>query len=129
MRTKVPLSAFQIDRKSTDPLHRQLYHFLRRAIVQGELPADAPLPSTRALARRLAVSRNTVVNAYESLMTEGLLNGKIGSGTRVRRISDPTAYAFYPQALDPRRVLRESHYPTEARSLVDPDGNLIYIHR
>jgi DNA-binding GntR family transcriptional regulator len=98
-------------------------------MLQGELPAGTPLPSTRALARRLGVSRNTIVNAYEALMMEGYLTGKIGSGTRVRHISDPTAHVFYPQTLDTRRVLRESHYPTEARSVRDPDGNLIYIHR
>lgn len=110
-------------------MHRQLYDFLRRAMVQGELPAGASLPSTRALARRLGVSRNTVVNAYDALMMEGFLEGKVGSGTRIRRISDPTAHVFYPQTLDTRRILRESHYPTEAQSLRDPDSNLIYIHR
>ena len=108
-------------------MHRQLYDFLRRAMV--ELPAGAALPSSRALARRLGVSRNTVVNAYESLSMEGYLIGKVGSGTRVRQISDPTAHVFYPRTLDTRRILRESHYPAESRSLSDPDGNLIYIHR
>ncbi len=129
MREKVPLSTFQVDRNSADPMHRQIYHFLLRAIVQGELLDGSPLPSTRALARRLGVSRNTVVNAYEALATEGYLSGKVGSGTKVRRVYDPTAYVFYPQTPDPRRILRESHYPVEAQSLCDPDGNLVYVHR
>jgi len=110
-------------------MHRQIYNFLRQAIVQGEMLAGTALPSTRALARRLGVSRNTVVSAYEALMTQGFLEGKIGSGTRVRRITDPTAHVLYPQTLDTRRMLRESHYPSEARSLRDPDGNLLYFHR
>jgi DNA-binding GntR family transcriptional regulator len=110
-------------------MHRQLYDFLRRAVIQGQLAAGARLPSTRALAHKLGVSRNTVLNAYEALAMEGYLAGKVGSGTRVRRISDPVANVLYPRTLDTRRILRESHYPVEARSFYDPDGNLIYVHR
>jgi DNA-binding GntR family transcriptional regulator len=110
-------------------MHRQLYDFLRRAMVEGQLPTGARLPSTRALALKLGVSRNTVLNAYEALAMEGYLAGKAGSGTRVRRISDPVAHVLYPRTLDTRRILRQSHYPAEARSFCDPDGNLVYVHR
>lgn len=120
---------FRVDRDSSDPLHRQLSDFLRRAIVAGQLPAAARLPSTRALARILGVSRNTVLNAYEALAMEGYLAGRIGSGTSVRRPADPIAHVPYPGTLDPRRILRESHYPVDALSFCDPDGNVISIHR
>ena len=46
-------------------------------------PPGARLPPTRELARRLAVGRNTVINAYEQLTAEGYVEGRIGSGTRV----------------------------------------------
>ncbi len=41
------------------------------------------LPSSRDLAKQLGVSRITVVNAYEQLLAEGYLEGKIGAGTFV----------------------------------------------
>jgi len=120
---------FHVDRDSSDPMHRQLYAFLRRAIVAGEIRAAARLPSSRALARILGVSRNTVLNAYEALAVDGFLAGRIGSGTRVRHPSDPIAHVPYPQTIDPRRILRDSHYPLGALSFSDPDGNAIFIHR
>src|SRR4051794_5539175 len=51
----------------TRTLHRQL----RSAILAGRLPDGFVLPSTRALAERLAVGRNTVIAAYDLLVSEG----------------------------------------------------------
>jgi DNA-binding transcriptional MocR family regulator len=65
------------------PLHRKLTDALRAAIERGTLPAGTPLPAERALARMLAVSRSTVVVAYDALRAEGLLERRQGSGTRV----------------------------------------------
>lgn len=72
-----------LDRGSSLPLHRQLYQGLRGAVLRGRLGAGARLPSTRDLARELGVSRNTVVNAFEQLLAEGYLSGRVGSGTYV----------------------------------------------
>lgn len=68
---------------SSVPLYRQLYETLRRAILSGKLPAESKMSSTRSLARELAVSRMTVVNAYELLLAEGYIRGVSGSGTYV----------------------------------------------
>jgi GntR family transcriptional regulator/MocR family aminotransferase len=68
---------------SSAPLHRQLYSGLRDAILSGRLAAGARLPATRALASELAISRNTVLDAYAQLMAEGYVTGQIGSGTYV----------------------------------------------
>lgn len=65
------------------PLHRKLADGLRVAISAGALPAGARLPPERLLAARLAVSRSTVVAAYDRLRSEGLLVSRQGSGTRV----------------------------------------------
>src|SRR5436309_11514983 len=62
---------------------RALEHGLRDAIWQGRLTAGARLPSTRALAERLGLSRGTVVAAYDQLAVEGYLSIRHGSGTRV----------------------------------------------
>lgn len=64
-------------------ISRQVYLQLREAILDGRLRAGEPLPSSRELARRLAVSRNTVVVAYERLLAEGFLKSRAGAGTYV----------------------------------------------
>jgi DNA-binding transcriptional MocR family regulator len=66
------------------PLHRKLSDAIRRAIERGYLPAGERLPAERDLAVRLAVSRSTVVTAFDTLRSEGLLESRQGSGTRVR---------------------------------------------
>jgi GntR family transcriptional regulator / MocR family aminotransferase len=65
------------------PLAQQVYQALRQAILSGEAGPGARLPSTRALARDLGVSRNTVLLAYDQLLAEGYLAGRRGSGSFV----------------------------------------------
>lgn len=72
-----------LDRGSRVPLHRQLYEGLREAVLAGRLRAGTRLPSTRALAAELGVSRNTVMGAFLQLLAEGYLVGRVGSGTYV----------------------------------------------
>lgn len=62
---------------------RQLAEALRNAISRGELAAGERLPSTRALAESLGVSRGTVTEAYEQLMAEGCLDAQPGASTKV----------------------------------------------
>jgi GntR family transcriptional regulator/MocR family aminotransferase len=65
------------------PFHRQVFAQIRSAVLDGRLrPADK-LPATRELAGKLGIARNTVVRAYEDLLAEGYLEGKVGSGTFV----------------------------------------------
>jgi GntR family transcriptional regulator/MocR family aminotransferase len=59
---------------------------MRSAILAGELKGGMKLPSTRALADELNVSRNTVLNAYRQLLAEGYLESREGSGTFVARL-------------------------------------------
>ena len=66
------------------PLHRKLTAAFREAVERGYFHAGERLPSERELAVRLAVSRSTVVAAYDVLRAEGLLESRQGSGTRVR---------------------------------------------
>jgi GntR family transcriptional regulator/MocR family aminotransferase len=65
------------------PLYRQLYDEFRAAILAGRLKAGNRLPPTRELASELGISRNTVVTAYDQLLSEGYVEGHVGSGTRV----------------------------------------------
>lgn len=74
-----------IDRSDATPLHRQIYDGLRRSILDGLLKPGQRVPSTRALAEDLAISRQPVLAAYEQLLHEGYLDGRTGSGTFVSR--------------------------------------------
>ena len=65
-------------------LSAAVYRQIRDGILTGKLQGGNPLPSSRALASRIQVSRNTVVEAYERLRAEGFLETRIGSGTFVR---------------------------------------------
>src|ERR1700694_4211706 len=72
-----------LDHASSVPLHRQIYQWVRRAILDGQLQPRQHLPSTRTLASELGVSRNTASTAYEQLQAEGYIERTVGSGTRV----------------------------------------------
>jgi GntR family transcriptional regulator/MocR family aminotransferase len=61
----------------------EIYRQLRRAILDGRLPPGGRLPPTRELAAQLSVSRTTVTVAYDRLMGEGFVNGRVGAGTFV----------------------------------------------
>ena len=83
---RAPLVALHLDRALPLPLHRQLYDQVREIILSGRLAPGARLPSSRALTRDLAVSRNTVVTAFEQLLSEGYIEGRVGSGTYVSNV-------------------------------------------
>jgi GntR family transcriptional regulator/MocR family aminotransferase len=72
-----------IERHSDRPLRDQVYDGLRAAILTGTLAAGVRLPSTRALAADLGLSRFTIADAYGRLMAEGYVAGQVGAGTFV----------------------------------------------
>ncbi|WP_207002875.1 MocR-like pyridoxine biosynthesis transcription factor PdxR [Trinickia mobilis] len=61
-------------------LQGQIRQMLVAAILDGQLPPDAALPSSRELADQLSVARNTVVLAYQQLVEEGYLTSRERSG-------------------------------------------------
>jgi GntR family transcriptional regulator / MocR family aminotransferase len=74
-------------------LHRRLYFILRTAILDGRLSVGARLPSSRAMAQQMGVSRNTVVTALDQLTAEGFIGSQRGSGTRVIARPPPPSLA------------------------------------
>ncbi|MEP2781207.1 MAG: PLP-dependent aminotransferase family protein [Pseudoruegeria sp.] len=66
-----------------NPVHRQIFRYLSTLIVSGELPAGTKLPSSRDAARQLGVGRNTVITAYDALISDGFLEARQGSGVWV----------------------------------------------
>jgi DNA-binding transcriptional MocR family regulator len=67
------------------PIYLRISDGLKRLVDRGDLVLGTVLPAERSLARSLAVSRSTVVAAYERLKREGWLDSRRGSGTWVRR--------------------------------------------
>jgi DNA-binding transcriptional MocR family regulator len=122
-----PIPPPLLDRSACEPLQVQVYRWLRRAIWRGELGSGCVLPSTRALAKQLGVSRNTALYAYETLAAEGLIGGRRGSATRV--LGCPEGCVAAPKRRrDLSWILRDSHYPVSAVAFADPDGNSLYAH-
>lgn len=72
-----------LDRSGRVPLAVQITGQLRAAVSGNRLRAGERLPSSRALAASLGVSRTVVTNAYLQLFAEGWLEGRHGSGTYV----------------------------------------------
>jgi GntR family transcriptional regulator/MocR family aminotransferase len=90
----------------------QLEERLRELVRDGTLPAGSRMPSSRALADDLEVSRRLVVDAYAQLLAEGYLLARQGAGTYVAAtagVADevrsapsagPPRFDFFPGAPD-----------------------------
>ncbi|HET8675042.1 MAG TPA: PLP-dependent aminotransferase family protein, partial [Blastocatellia bacterium] len=77
------LAGIRFDPSSKVPLHRQIYGALREVILERRVRGGMRLPSSRALAAELGVSRTTVLIAFDQLISEGYITGMRGSGTFV----------------------------------------------
>ncbi len=75
----------QLDPSQPEPLYRQLRVAIAEAIEKGRFAAGELLPSSRALAADLDLSRNTVNMAYQELMAEGFLESIPRVGYAVNR--------------------------------------------
>lgn len=73
-----------LDKTKKRSYTNQIYSAIRNLILSGELEAGDQLPSSRDLSRDLSVSRNTVLTAYDMLVSEGAVESIAGSGFFVR---------------------------------------------
>ncbi|WP_214404501.1 PLP-dependent aminotransferase family protein [Pseudonocardia lacus] len=105
MGTSAPELFLAFDRTRRRGLRAQIEGELRSAIRTGRLAPGATVPSTRALAGDLGVTRRVVIEAYDQLVAEGYLLSRPGAGTTVNRVPPVTAPARRPgPAPDPVRV-------------------------
>ncbi len=115
MQFVIPLS------RHGEPLFRQVYSGLRRAILSGAFRPGGKLPATRDLASELRISRTVVLLAYDQLIAEGFAAGRGGSGTYV---SEGLA-GNRPQTAERSAKLKLSRYGSiaaEVASAVDFPG-------
>ncbi len=106
------LLGVQLSRRDPQPLHRQLYDGIRDGVLRGRLYPGMALPSSRTLAAHLGVGRNTVIAAYEQLLSEGFLESRVGAGTRVAPLAGEALEGI---ALRPGRAPRLSVSALSAR--------------
>jgi GntR family transcriptional regulator/MocR family aminotransferase len=89
------------------PLHERIQRAIRRLILDGALGPGKPLPASRALAKTLGVSRDTIEAAYAQLHAEGFIDRHVGSGSFVAQITE-----FAPgRALSQRDALLRNQAP------------------
>lgn len=69
-----------LDESNPTPLYIQLYQYVKHEIINGRLSPGYRLPSKRKWSRHLQVSLNTVDNAYQQLIAEGLVESKPRKG-------------------------------------------------
>lgn len=70
------------------PLYEQIYTYIKKAIQKGAIAFGEKLPSTRALAKHLQISRTTVDLAYDQLLSEGYIEAKPYKGYFVSQIEE-----------------------------------------
>ena len=119
------------------PLYEALYRCIRSDILTGKLPAGYRLPSKRALAQHLELSKSTVEKAYDHLCDEGYLLSveKVGyfvEEGRVRAVSFPTAPAVsvaQPSVLLDLTANIPAHFPFSVWSKLQRQVLLDFGHQ
>ncbi len=122
--------AITLDSNAALPLHQQLYEELRRSILTGRLLPRQKVPSTRSLAKSLHISRTTVTQSYDRLLSEGYLETIGGSGTYVcAQLPDDLMQSapIETEPVSPTQSVALSHYGTrlsQTSFLPQPSSNL-----
>jgi 2-aminoadipate transaminase len=111
----------KLERNNGLPLYRQICQRLREAILAGELAEGTRLPTERALASELGVNRTTVMNAYNELASEGLIEGHVGRGTLVRR----NHFSHLDEPFEHETASWLLGLPAGERELLGPDARLL----
>ncbi|MGY0389753.1 MocR-like pyridoxine biosynthesis transcription factor PdxR [Nocardioides sp. WG-D5] len=106
-----------LDRTSGEPLPAQLAGQVRSLVLSGTLATGDRLPSSRALAADLGVSRAVTEQAYDQLAAEGWLEARRGSGTYVTT-TRPSGVTSRPTEPTPRPT-RVTSRPAQPTSRLD----------
>jgi len=103
---------YELKKSPGVPLYEALYRCIRQDILSGKLAAGEKLPSKRALALHLEVSKITVETAYNQLLTEGYIRSLEKVGYFVETLQKQSAASIRKEAED-----------TQAEDLIDLTGN------
>jgi len=112
------LLSVSIDHASPRPVSTQLYTILRDLILSGGFAAGDRLPASRTLARDLTLSRTTVIEAFDRLTAEGLIESRVGAGTYVSKALN----AERPRAPDPHARTAAARTPRLSLAMAQAVG-------
>src|ERR1700722_17637850 len=112
-----------LDRSRPDSLTTQMVDQIRDAIRCARIVPGSRLPSSRRLSEQLAISRNTVMRAYDLLLMEGIVESRPASGIYVAE-QQPRPAAPAPRAWAADDQLLQHRLPMPLR----PRGALGQIH-
>ena len=90
-----------IDRSADETLVEQVMTAVRKQICSRQTATGVKLPSIRSLAQTLQVSKSTVVDAYDRLVAEGVVQSRPGSGFYVAGHLPPFSLSDTGPILDP----------------------------
>ncbi len=107
---------FHPDRNAPQPVYRQLASYLEKLIENGRLLPGEKLPASRELAGALRLSRNTINQAYQTLLDRQLVHAHVGQGTFVAR-SPITVESRQERPAGHREFVWDALYSTRARHL------------
>jgi GntR family transcriptional regulator/MocR family aminotransferase len=100
----IAFEMIRLDRTAAERLHQQLYRQIRDQLRSGMFKdSSSRLPSSRALATDLGVSRNIVKLAFSKLHAEGYIRSKVGSGTFVADFLPETFLRANKSESNPRK--------------------------
>ena len=109
---------YELKKSPGVPLYEALYRCIRQDILSGKLAAGEKLPSKRALAAHLEVSKITVEAAYNQLLAEGFIRSEEKVGYFAEDLQKQTAAVPFPEAAQlPREALIDltgdgpTHFP------------------
>lgn len=111
--------------ESRTTLQHQMREALVAAILNGQIPLDRALPSSREMAKRLGIARNTVVLSYQNLVDDGYLCTKERSGYFVNkqilegRVKSDQMVVLQTE-LSPDWISRYKRQPSKQRNIVKP---------
>ncbi len=125
------LLSIRIDHAASQPVSTQLCVALREMILTGGFAPGDRLPASRTLADDLGVSRTTVIEVFNRLTAEGLIESRTGAGTYVSAVlavprPQPSKAAAKPAAQAPPRL---STVMTQAVSLFGERSRLPHAPR
>ena len=96
-----------------------VFEQLQEQIINGTWAPGSKIPSETALSEELGVSRITVRNAFQRLISLGLIEAKQGGGTFVKDYTDADALGYIQPLLAYAKP--DIHYFLEFRAVMEPE--------
>lgn len=109
-----------LEAESKKPLYEQIYEYIKLEIQKGNLSSDEKLPSARALASHLQVSRSTIDLAYSQLVSEGYVEAVPCKGYFVNQME-----ALYFPGQYPKKEFVENNLDAHKEQQANPEPEVL----